>query len=58
MVVQIVPVTYTSLKQSDAGRVLKNLKSNHSDPAIRKLAKAVIAHWKKAVVVRQCLSCL
>lgn len=50
--VQIVPVTYSSLKQSDAGRVLKNLRNTHADPAVRKQAKAVIAQWKKAVVVR------
>lgn len=47
---QILPVTYSSLKQSDAGRALKAL-SKHADVGIRKQAKAVISQWKTGLLV-------
>lgn len=37
--------------QSDAGKALKAL-NKHADSGIRKQAKAVISHWRTALVVR------
>lgn len=47
---QILPVTYASLKQSNVVPLLKSLKK-HADQAVRKQSKAVISHWKTALVV-------
>lgn len=43
-------MTYSSLKQSDAGFALKALKK-HGDSGVRKMAKSVIADWRAAYKV-------
>ncbi|CAN0430299.1 unnamed protein product, partial [Ectocarpus sp. 12 AP-2014] len=48
-VAKVLPVTYSSLMQSDAGKALKAL-NKHADSGIRKQAKAVISHWRTALV--------
>lgn len=49
---QVLPVTYSSLIQSSAGKALKAFK-DHPDAGVRKQAKAVISHWKTSLVVRK-----
>lgn len=49
--VQVLPVTYSSLIQSKAGKALRTFK-DHPDAGVRKQAKAVISHWKTSLVVR------